>query len=153
MLASLGLFMLICILGFVKSMEDHKDEFILILAGYRREMDNFLQTNPGLHSRFPIHINFPDYNKQELLQIAEQMCVKRQYQLNAQAKNALLNLLNPPDAMSGDNFGNARTVRNIIEKAIRRQAVRLISKHFTTREELMVIEPCDLVEVGKCVNV
>lgn len=139
--------------GFVKSMEDHKDEFILILAGYKREMDNFLQTNPGLHSRFPIHINFPDYSKQELLQIAEQLCVKRQYQLNAQAKNTLLQLLTMPEHRLEDNFGNARTVRNIIEKAIRRQAVRLISKHFTTREELMVIEPCDLEEVGKCVSV
>jgi stage V sporulation protein K len=134
-------------------MEDHKDELILILAGYKREMDYFLQANPGLHSRFPIHINFPDYSKQELLQIAEQLCVKRQYQLTVQAKIALLNVLNPPDAGSADNFGNARTVRNIIEKAIRRQAVRLISKHFTTREELMVIEPCDLVEVEKCANV
>jgi stage V sporulation protein K len=143
----------IYIQGFVKAMEDHKDEFILILAGYKREMDNFLQTNPGLHSRFPIHINFPDYSRPELLQIAEQLCVKRQYQLNTQAQNTLLQLLNLPDHCNEDNFGNARTVRNIIEKAIRRQAVRLINKHFTTREELMVIEPCDLEEVGKCVSV
>lgn len=134
-------------------MEDHKDELILILAGYQKEMEKFLQTNPGLHSRFPIHIDFPDYNKQELLQIAEQLCMKRQYQLNSQAKQALLNILNPPETNSDNNFGNARTVRNIIEKAIRRQAVRLISKNSTTREELMVIEPCDLVGVGKCENV
>jgi len=145
--------MLICFLGFVKAMEDHKDEFILILAGYQKEMEKFLQTNPGLHSRFPIHLNFPDYNKQELLEIAEQLCVKRQYQLTSQAKIALLTLLNPPANNSDDNFGNARTVRNIIEKSIRRQAVRLISKHSTTREELMVIEPCDLVGVGSCGNV
>jgi len=137
----------------VKSMEDHKNEFILILAGYQKEMEIFLQTNPGLHSRFPIHINFPDYNKQELLQIAEQLCVKRQYQLTSQAKFALLHLLNPPETNSDDKFGNARTVRNIIEKAIRRQAVRLISKPSTTREELMVIEPCDLMGVGICGNV
>ncbi|XEQ92882.1 Stage V sporulation protein K [Sporomusa carbonis] len=128
-------------------MEDHRDELILILAGYQKEMENFLLTNPGLRSRFPIHIDFPDYNKQELLQIAEQLCVKRQYQLNSQAKIALLNLLNAPENSSGDNFGNARTVRNIIEKAIRRQAVRLITKPSTTREELMVIEPADLMGV------
>ena len=134
-------------------MEDHKDELILILAGYKREMDSFLQTNPGLHSRFPIHINFPDYSKQELLEIAELLCIKRQYQLNPQAKIKLLNLLNPPVESNDDKFGNARTVRNVIEKAIRRQAVRLISKHFTTREELMVIEPCDFEEVEKCVSV
>jgi stage V sporulation protein K len=137
----------------VKAMEDHKDELILILAGYQKEMESFLQTNPGLRSRFPIHIDFPDYNKQELLQIAEQLCMKRQYQLNTQTKLALLNSLNPPEANSDDNFGNARTVRNIIEKAIRRQAVRLIAKHSTTREELMVLEPCDLTGVDKCANV
>ncbi|SMC62497.1 stage V sporulation protein K [Sporomusa malonica] len=137
----------------VKAMEDHKDELILILAGYQKEMEKFLQTNPGLRSRFPIHINFPDYNKQELLQIAEQLCAKRQYQLNSQAKTVLLSLFNPPENNSDDNFGNARTVRNIIEKAIRRQAVRLIRKHSTTREELMVIEPSDLSGVEKCGNV
>ncbi len=129
----------------VKVMEDHKDELILILAGYQKEMEKFLETNPGLRSRFPIHIDFPDYSKEELLQISEQLCAKRQYLLNNQAKLALLNLLNPPAHSSDDNFGNARTVRNIIEKAIRRQAVRLVRKHSTTREELMVIEPCDLM--------
>lgn len=137
----------------VKTMEDHKDELILILAGYQKEMEKFLQTNPGLRSRFPIHINFPDYNKQELLQIAELLCAKRQYQLNTQAKTVLLSLFNPPENNSDDNFGNARTVRNIIEKAIRRQAVRLIRKHSTTREDLMVIEPCDLTGVETCGNV
>ncbi len=137
----------------VKAMEDHKDELILILAGYQKEMEKFMQTNPGLRSRFPIHIDFLDYNRQELLQIAEQLCVKRQYHLNSQAKTALLSLLNPPEKNSDDNFGNARTVRNIIEKAIRRQAVRLITKNSTTREELMVIEPCDLTGVDSCGNV
>ncbi|MGL5512774.1 MAG: AAA family ATPase [Sporomusa sp.] len=131
----------------VKSMEDHKEELILILAGYQQEMEIFLQTNPGLRSRFPIHIDFPDYNKQELLQIADQLCAKRQYQLNSQAKSALLGLISPPIINSKDNFGNARTVRNIIEKAIRRQAVRLLRKNSTTREELMVIEPGDLTGV------
>ncbi|SDD43314.1 AAA family ATPase [Sporomusa acidovorans] len=130
-------------------MEDHKDELILILAGYQKEMETFLQTNPGLRSRFPIHINFPDYNKDELLLIAEQLCVKRQYQLTSQAKLALLTLLNSPENSTDDNFGNARTIRNIIEKAIRRQAVRLISKQATTREELMAIEPHDLMGVSK----
>ncbi|MCX7781782.1 MAG: stage V sporulation protein K [Negativicutes bacterium] len=131
----------------VKSMEDHKDELILILAGYQKEMEAFLQTNPGLRSRFPIHINFPDYYKHELLQIAEQMCAKRQYQLTADAKETLLRLLNPP-LDNPESFGNARTVRNIIEKAIRRQAVRLVAKKNTTREELILIEPEDLTEVS-----
>ncbi len=74
-------------------MEDHKDELILILAGYQNEMENFLQTNPGLRSRFPIHIDFPDYNQQELLHIAEQICDKRQYTLSLDTQILLLKLL------------------------------------------------------------
>lgn len=139
--------MLICIQSIVKAMEDHKDELILILAGYQKEMETFLQTNPGLRSRFPIHIDFPDYNQQELLQIAEQMCARRQYRLSADCKTALLKMLHSPQNNSDDNFGNARAIRNIIEKAIRRQAMRLISKASTTREELIIIEHSDLTEV------
>ncbi|MEN6567947.1 MAG: hypothetical protein ABFC57_16815 [Veillonellales bacterium] len=128
-------------------MEDHKDELILILAGYQREMENFLATNPGLRSRFPIHIDFPDYNQHELLKIAEQMCAKRQYRLTEEAQKALMNLLRSVQLRSIENFGNARTVRNIIEKAIRYQAVRLITKSSITRQELMVIESSDFLEV------
>ncbi|EAX48578.1 AAA ATPase, central domain protein [Thermosinus carboxydivorans Nor1] len=131
----------------VKAMEDKKDQLILILAGYQKEMENFLQTNPGLRSRFPIHIEFSDYTKQELMQIAEQMCAKRQYKLSPEAKALLEKMLVPPTRNSDENFGNARTVRNIIEKAIRRQAVRLVVKANTTREELMTIEATDLAEV------
>ena len=139
--------MLICILSIVKAMEDHKDELILILAGYQQEMEHFLQTNPGLRSRFPIFLEFPDYNLQELLQIAEEMCAKRQYRLTDDAKSSFLKILQLAQTQSRESFGNARTVRNLIEKAIRRQAVRLISKPTTTRQELIAIEPGDLLEV------
>lgn len=131
----------------VKAMEDHKDELILILAGYQKEMETFLATNPGLQSRFPIHIDFPDYNQHELLKIAEQMCSQRQYQLTEEARKTLMNVLQSSQLRSIENFGNARTVRNTIEKAIRRQAVRLIGKNSITRQELMVLESGDFLEV------
>lgn len=131
----------------VKAMEDKKDEFILILAGYQKEMETFLQTNPGLRSRFPIHIDFPDYEKNELMEIAEQICKKREYRLSTEARATLLKLLTPPPAGSDTHFGNARAARNIIEKAIRRQAVRLISKSQLTREDLMILETADMTEV------
>ena len=130
----------------VKAMEDHKDELILILAGYQKEMETFLQTNPGLRSRFPIHIDFPDYNQQELLHIAEQLCTKRQYTLSLDTQVLLLKLL-LQQSSNNENFGNARTVRNLIEKAIRHQAVRLMMKTNITRQELMIIEAIDLKEV------
>jgi len=127
----------------VKAMEDHKDDLVLILAGYQTEMADFLKTNPGLRSRFPIHIDFPDYTPQELLQIAEQMCAQRQYRLSQQSRIYLAQVFVP---RPGEHYGNARTVRNIIERAIRRQALRLILKPVTTRDELMLIEPADLQE-------
>lgn len=130
----------------VKAMEDHKDEMILILAGYKNEMEKFMKINPGLRSRFPIHIDFPDYNEQELLDIAEQMCAKRQYKFTPQSKVQLGNILTTPKR-SEEAFGNARTVRNIIEKAIRRQAVRLVRQEKITKEELMLLQPIDLMEV------
>lgn len=127
----------------VKSMEDHKNEFILILAGYRHEMDWFLQTNPGLRSRFPIYIDFPDYTLDELLAIGETMLKDRQYEFKFETKEAfrfmLQGLLN-----SHPYAGNARLVRNLAEKAIRKQAVRLYQKPNSTREELMQILPIDL---------
>jgi len=128
-------------------MEDHKNDLILILAGYQKEMVGFLETNPGLRSRFPIHIDFPDYNQPELLHIAEQMFSARQYSLSSETKLALSRILLTQQNSTRDNFGNARTVRNIIEKAIRRQAVRLMAKSSNTRQELMNIEPADLLEV------
>lgn len=131
----------------VKAMEDHKNDFILILAGYQKEMGFFLETNPGLRSRFPIHIDFPDYNQQELLCIAEQMFTLRQYSLSPEAQSALSRLLLFHQSTIHDHFGNARTVRNIIEKSIRRQAVRLIERPNPSRQELMMIKPADLLEV------
>ena len=129
-------------------MEDHKDELILILAGYPNEMSDFLSTNPGLRSRFPIHIDFPDYSQEDLLKIADQLCSKRQYKLSPQARLALIAKLQHSSEGLRENWGNARTVRNLIEKALRRQAVRLVSKTNLTREELILIEHNDLTEVN-----
>src|SRR5690625_7888842 len=69
----------------VKLMEDYRDEFILILAGYSNEMDYFLQTNPGLRSRFPFQINFPNYTMDQLLDILQMMAKERDYRLTNRA--------------------------------------------------------------------
>jgi stage V sporulation protein K len=122
----------------VKAMEDHKDNLILILAGYKNEMNWFLESNPGLRSRFPIHIDFPDYSIKELMAIAEQMLHKRQYQLTEEAKRELEEIINY-NISSHEYNGNARLVRNIIEKTIRQQAVRLVGQSRITRNELILI--------------
>lgn len=130
----------------VKAMEDYRDDFVLILAGYKDEMKNFLSMNPGLRSRFPIHLDFADYSLDELLQIAEQMLNSRQYKLSAQGRNILIESLKTKEVEG--KMGNARMVRNLVEKAIRRQAVRLVKKGEITREELMIINEEDLAEEG-----
>ena len=131
----------------VKAMEDHKDQLVLILAGYRREMEYFLQTNPGLRSRFPIHIDFPDYSAEELLRIGAEMLKARDYRLTGAARKRLAALLKARVESEDPNFGNARHVRNLIERAIRRQAVRLVKQPTVTREDLVLITEADLEEV------
>jgi stage V sporulation protein K len=130
----------------VKAMEDHKDQLILILAGYREEMKDFIATNPGLQSRFPIHIEFPDYSLEELLQIAEMFLQQREYKFAPGAKRKLARILEK--AHKEYNFGNARLVRNLIEQGMRSQAVRLIKNKELTREDLMLITVEDLVGRG-----
>ncbi|MGB4503774.1 MAG: AAA family ATPase, partial [Syntrophaceticus sp.] len=127
----------------VKAMEDHKDNLVLILAGYKREMEWFLRSNPGLYSRFPIHITFPDYSVEELLQIGTLMLKKRQYRLLPEARITLRKILEEKTRQGNYNEGNARLVRNLIEKAIRRQAVRLVKYQRLTRDELMIIRSED----------
>lgn len=130
----------------VKAMEDHKDKFILILAGYPNEMEEFLQLNPGLPSRFPIQVDFPDYSIDELIQIAELMVKEREYTLLPQTVSRLKQMLSKEKEQTELAFSNARYVRNQIEKAIRHQAVRLLDSYEQTpgRQELMTIRPEDL---------
>ncbi|KYG35649.1 stage V sporulation protein K [Priestia endophytica] len=130
----------------VKHMEDRHQEFVLILAGYSREMDNFLMLNPGLKSRFPLVIDFKDYTVSELLQIADKMLKERQYELTKEALYKLRQHLNDITGQSSlQAFSNGRYVRNVIEKSIRSQAMRLLSANKFDREELMTLKSIDLI--------
>nr|WP_234410394.1 stage V sporulation protein K [Caldalkalibacillus mannanilyticus] len=129
----------------VKAMEDHKDEFVLILAGYPSEMDYFLRSNPGLPSRFPIQLEFKNYTVHELLSIAEIMVEDREYQLSPQAKQKIKQLLYDQMREKNNNFSNARFVRNLIEKAIREHAVRLLHHSYNTKDDLMILSAQDIV--------
>lgn len=128
----------------VKGMEDYRDNLILILAGYQDEMDWFVETNPGLRSRFPIHITFPDFSNRELLAIADLMLQQRQYCLSNGAREEFRFVIEK-EHKRHEHSGNARLVRNLIERAIRRQAVRLLrSDGEPSRNELMAIVREDL---------
>lgn len=112
----------------VAAMENYRDEFLLILAGYPAEMAGFLRTNPGLLSRFPIRLDFLDYRATELMAITRLMLRDRQYQLSADAEAGLLRFFADHEGRWHQNAGNARMVRNALERAMRRQAVRLMAK-------------------------
>lgn len=128
----------------VKAMEDHKDDFMLILAGYTEEMEHFLRLNPGLPSRFPIHLRFPDFTLDELMIIAERMVTAREYRLSMGAKEKLRQHLKDQQDKGDLSFGNARHVRNVIEQSIRYQALRLFHLKATSREDLMTLRTEDI---------
>ncbi|MDD2431859.1 MAG: AAA family ATPase [Firmicutes bacterium] len=121
----------------VKAMEDHRHELVVIAAGYPDEMAEFLKLNPGLVSRMPINIKFADYSKEELMQIALLILASSDYRLSPKAVVKLRQKLTGLE-------GNGRDVRNILEQAMRRQAVRLEALGHFKREDLMVIRPEDL---------
>ncbi|MDR0269449.1 AAA family ATPase [Paenibacillus sp.] len=129
----------------VKVMEDKHQDLIVILAGYPNEMDMFMETNTGLPSRFPIKIDFPDYTIEELVQIANKMTKERDYNLTVETSRKLRDII-LDEKISEINFSNARFVRNVIEKSIRHQAVRLMSKNTKlSKSELMDILPKDII--------
>lgn len=127
-----------------KSLEDYGNEFVCIIAGYNEEMDSFLELNPGMPSRFPVHIKFTDYDADELMEIAHLMSKNKDYELSKDASEKLRRrvtaALNDPFV---ENFSNARFVRNNIEKAIRVQAVRLLKVYEPTKEDLLTLKSED----------
>lgn len=130
----------------VKHMEDRQHEFILILAGYSREMDYFLTLNPGLHSRFPLVIDFPDYTIEQLMEIGQRMLKEREYSLSHESEKKLReHLYWVKTNLSPNSFSNGRYIRNVIEKSIRTQAMRLLMQNSYDRHDLMTIRSNDLV--------
>lgn len=129
-----------------KALEDHGNDFVCILAGYTDEMDAFLELNPGLPSRFPIQLRFADYTVDELISIAESMVEGKEYRLSPSAKEKLRqHLMRKRHDVFEVNFSNARYVRNAIEQAIRKQAVRLLAVPEPTRDDVMTLQPEDFV--------
>lgn len=133
----------------VKMMEDQRDDLVVILAGYTGEMNSFVNSNPGLKSRFSIQVDFPNFTVLELMAIAELMLESRQYYLDPEAKRELEKLLRKAMLQGYIATGNARFIRNLMEKAIRRQAVRLLKQTRVSKEDLIVIRRIDLVGEGE----
>ena len=125
----------------VKGMEDHRDELVVILAGYTREMETFLTANSGLASRFPNKIEFPDYTAEELLQITHVQAKNKGYRLAESCTEPLLSYYARWQAADARTAGNGRLARNTLEKAIFHQSRRLVAEPAAA---LDLILPSDL---------
>ena len=126
----------------VKHMEDHQNDFVLILAGYPHEMERFLELNPGLHSRFPFILEFDDYGLDQLMEIAKQKFAKLEYELTKEAEWKLR--LEIDKERHSRNFSNGRYIRNLVEKTIRAHAMRLLTREMYSAKDLMEIRESDL---------
>ena len=125
----------------VKGMEDHRDELVVILAGYTKEMETFLTANSGLASRFPNKIEFPDYTADELLDITTVLAKGKGYRLAESCTFPLLGYYKRRQALDSCTAGNGRLARNTLEKAIFNQSRRLVAE---PAAELDLILPSDL---------
>jgi probable Rubsico expression protein CbbX len=129
----------------LQEMENHREDIVVILAGYKDRMDRFFTSNPGLSSRIAHHIDFPDYTDEELLAIARLMLEQMQYALSEEAVVVLEDYIQR--RRKQPHFANARSIRNALDRARLRQASRLFAQRggALTRETLMTIEASDLL--------
>ena len=128
----------------LKAMEDKRDDFVVIVAGYTKQMEAFLLSNPGLKSRFNKSILFEDYTEEELLDIFNLFCHKYGLRLSEDAKRNLVVFLSTICSEKTENFANAREIRNLFERSIVNQANRLGDLETISNEELGEIVSSDL---------
>lgn len=126
----------------LQSMENDREDLVVILAGYRDRMDTFFESNPGMRSRIAHHLDFPDYDIEELLRIGQLMLERQQYAFSEAASTAFREYLQL--RMAQTNFANARSVRNALDRARLRQANRLITLERIDMEQLRTIEEQDI---------
>lgn len=130
----------------LKRMEDDRDRLVVVLAGYTREMKEFIDSNPGLQSRFSRYIEFPDYNADELYQIFQKQLERFEYTISPEAAAAVKDRFTYQVAHKDANFGNARFARNFFERTLQRQATRLAKEVNLTTDKLAGITKEDLPE-------
>ncbi|MBE6996957.1 MAG: AAA family ATPase [Ruminococcaceae bacterium] len=129
----------------LKAMEDHRDDLVVIVAGYTNLMEGFINSNPGLQSRFNKYFYFDDYTGEQLLRIFEGMCRKNGYAMDEQAQAAAVDYFNQLYENRDENFGNARDARNLFEDMVVRQADRLSEAEAPDKEALMQITKADFL--------
>jgi SpoVK/Ycf46/Vps4 family AAA+-type ATPase len=129
----------------VKLVEDRRDRLVVVLAGYPDEMDELVAANPGMRSRFPKTIHFPDYGDDELLAIVESIGAKGRYALDDGGRAAVRRWLAAQPRDRG--FGNGRLARNLFEAAVANQATRLVALDHPTDDQLTTLTAADVPTV------
>ena len=133
----------------MKRMEDDRGKFVIIAAGYKDKMEEFMQMNPGLSSRFTHKLHIEDYNEDELLAIFKKMAQKEQYTLSPTAEFKALNVIYKLVMSKDASFGNAREMRNLLDQTIQQLSLRVsqLSPESITKETYQVIQPEDIPEL------
>jgi hypothetical protein len=133
-------------------MEDHRHRLVVIVAGYPRLMQRFLESNPGLRSRFSREIDFPDYSTAELVEIFGRFAAEHEYTLGEGAEDALRAIF--ANAERDESFGNARFARTLFEQALNAQALRLgeLDVESLGPADLQCLKPADLVEGARALG-
>lgn len=135
----------------LKAMEDHRDDLVVIVAGYPNEMKRFVNSNPGLKSRFKRFVHFPDYEADELDAIFLKMLETSHFQPNDAARHFCQRAFDRLYRQRGEHFGNGRTVRNIFEHMLTFQANRLVEMDNPSREDLTLVDVRDVIAGFKSV--
>lgn len=130
----------------LKAMEDHRDDLVVIVAGYTEPMEKFINSNPGLKSRFNKYIEFPDYTIDELMDIFDMNCKKYDYVIEDDTKQHVKELISQRKLASNGNFANAREIRNLFEEIITNQASRIAGIEDLKPEDMMKITNDDLFD-------
>jgi SpoVK/Ycf46/Vps4 family AAA+-type ATPase len=128
----------------LKLVEDHRDDLVVIVAGYTSLMERFLEANPGLKSRFNKYLVFEDYSPEQLMDIFRRFCDQSDYSLSTNAEVSLLSLFQDAYTKRDETFGNARFARNIFERAIANLASRIVTLEQPERANLQLIEDSDI---------
>lgn len=131
----------------VKAMEDNRDNMIVIMAGYKQEMDDLVRMNPGLKSRIRHHLHFPDYSVEELGGIFEKFCNEDDYILDEDAKQALHTLMKATKKLNPERMGNGRFVRNAFETTLEKMASRVMRMDLEQAEDLQTIRFSDIPSI------
>ncbi|MCS0397891.1 AAA family ATPase [Vibrio diabolicus] len=132
----------------IKMVEDYRHRLVVVMAGYDKEMEHMMNSNPGLKSRFKTKIHFPDYSESELCEIFVGLCIKYKYSLSEQARQKANTLFSEMYKRRDKHFGNGRSVRNCFDRTIMNQAIRIDREETSSARQIELIYEKDIPDIS-----